>query len=335
MKAILLVPGFAGSHLYRGTLGQRHLEKIWLSQVDIAWSGIADLDTAFDVSPPLLSYVHPTGVIEEVYQPFFTYFAGLQVPVWRFAYDWRTDVATNGQRLAIFISGFLPDDFAVTVVGHSMGGLVAASALNRLSPANALKVERFVSCGTPWRGSFRAVELFTGQHEITQNVVDLNKILSRRSRREWLLEAVRIVASWPGAYDLLPMPELLDEYLPGPGADFRVDPFFGKVNPWFTPLRYVQAVARRPIHTGFPPHIQHHNFRGVGRRTAGPMPLVFDGRPDFYFTALWGDGATPESSGWSPQAFASVHHNFNADHEQFLNNADVLRTLARLLGVLD
>lgn len=334
MKLVVLVPGFAASHLYRQDASGERRDKIWLSQLDIAWSGITSLDTDQAVSPTNLNRVVPGELLHAVYWPFLAFMDVLGVRVNRYSYDWRADVLTNGQRLALVLEEYKTDDVEITVVGHSMGGLVAAAAVNRLSEQAVQKVKRVITCATPWAGSFWTIELFTGHHDIVQYVVNLNRILSRWSREEWRRDSVRVVASWPGAYDLLPMPELLTAYPPGPGQDFRFDHTLGLVNPWFNIARYNEAVARRPIHIGFPAGVTHHNFRGIGRITPGPSPSVFDGEPSHYFLALLGDGAVPEVSSRAPVPFNALERDFDADHEQFLNDSNVLRSIARYVGVL-
>jgi pimeloyl-ACP methyl ester carboxylesterase len=330
----MLVPGFAASHLYRYGPGSDRGEKIWLSQLDIAWSGIEDLDTDVEISPATLDRVRPASPLLEYYQPFLGFLAQHGIPTYLFAYDWRADVATNGQRLADTLALQVGRGAEFTVIAHSMGGLVAASAMNRLNDATVPVVERLITCGTPWKGSYGTVELFTGQHDILQTIVNLNRVFSRRSRFQFMQQAVRVVASWPGAYDLLPMPEMMLEYPPGPGQDFRTDPFFSLVNPWFDATKYTQAVARRPIHTGFPANITHHNFRGVGRETYGPMPTVREGHPDYYFRALFGDSTVPEFSSRAPTPFNATDRQFDVDHEQFLNDPHVMLAVGRIMGFL-
>jgi len=334
-EVIALVPGFAASHLYRRDLGGDREEQIWLSQLDIAWSGVLELDTDPAVSPPDLARVRAAGILADVYQPFLAHCRMWGIEVLWCAYDWRTDVATNGQRLASVLDDYARDDVRITIVAHSMGGLVAASALNRIADPTVSKIRRLITCGTPWRGSYRTLQLFSGHHDIVEKIVDLNKVLSRRSRQEWVRETTRVVASWPGAYDLLPMPDMMAEYPPGPGQDFRVDPWLGVANNFFSTVKYNEAVARRPIHVGFPDSIQHYNFRGTGRRTVGPSPTVLDGTLGHYFTSLFGDTATPEASSRAPLPFNAITSDFDVDHEQFCNDWRVVHAIGRIMGVLN
>jgi pimeloyl-ACP methyl ester carboxylesterase len=331
MHVVVMVPGFAASHLWRRDETGDRFVKLWLSQLDIAWSGISDLDTDAEVSPTDENVIRAGSPVLEVYQPFLEHLAKRNVFAVYHGYDWRADVQTNGQRLAVALDKWVEPGDECSIVAHSMGGLVAAAAMNRLSDATARRLRRVITCGTPWHGSYRALELFGGQHDIVRSIVNLNAVFSRRNRYSWERETLRVVASWPGAYDLLPMPQMMDAYPPGPGQDFRTDGVFAQKNPWFTTAKYEEAIARRPINPVLPDGVTWHNWRGVGRPTAGPSPAVRDGLPDYWFTALFGDGTVPEFSSHAPAAFNAQRLDFNADHEQFLNGSDVLLAFSRLL----
>ena len=91
------------------------------------------------------------------------------VPVYLFGYDWRQPLAATQRRLADFVNEvidrtqllhhYAKDDWSadprVNLVGHSMGGLIAAGYLAEAG-AKA-KVEKVVSLASPFRGSFEAV----------------------------------------------------------------------------------------------------------------------------------------------------------------------------------
>lgn len=331
---VVFVPGFAASHLFRYDAGGDRGVKLWLSQLDIAWSGIEHLDLADDVAPANLDLIRPGSPIYEVYQPFLAFLALHGIPVAYFGYDWRADVATNGQRLADFLNDERTSNTRMHIVTHSMGGLIAASALNRIADATIPRVAQFIACGTPWHGSYRSLELLAGVHETVQKIVSLNTVFSRRNKFAWTKESIRVVASWHGVYDLLPMPEMMAAYPPGPGQDFMADNWLGAVNVYFSRPQYTAAVARRPIHVGFPPSVQFSNFRGMGRHTSGPSPTVFDGFPDHWPKALRGDGAVPEFSSKAPAILNATELQFDADHEQFLNEHDVQQALGRHIGFL-
>ena len=97
------------------------------------------------------------------------------VPVFPFGYDWRMPLDHTEARLAAFVgeviertlllphyrhdSGYL-DHPTVSLIGHSMGGLIIAGYIQGHS---GLRVDKVVTLGSPFRGSYEAVlKLATG-----------------------------------------------------------------------------------------------------------------------------------------------------------------------------
>ncbi len=97
------------------------------------------------------------------------------VPVFPFGYDWRMPLDVTEARLAAFVeeviertllmplyrgsTGFAAHP-TVTLIGHSMGGLIIAGYLERYS---AKLVDKVVTLATPFQGSWEAVlKLTTG-----------------------------------------------------------------------------------------------------------------------------------------------------------------------------
>ena len=101
------------------------------------------------------------------------------VPVFPFPYDWRQPLAAVERVLADFIeevvartallrhyhaAGYRAEDGRVDLVGHSMGGLIAAGVL---SVARAGRVRKVATLGTPFKGSFEAaLKMITGHGEL-------------------------------------------------------------------------------------------------------------------------------------------------------------------------
>ena len=139
------------------------------------------------------------------------------VPVYPFGYDWRQPLEDTELQLIDFIeeviertrltrhynsAGYTADG-RVNLVGHSMGGLVIAGALERLGAQR--RVDKVATLATPYQGSFEAViKIITGT---------ANLGVPAPSSRE--REAARLT---PALYYLLPtIPEgvvLDDEYVP-------------------------------------------------------------------------------------------------------------------------
>ncbi len=97
--------------------------------------------------------------------------ADMPVPVYPFGYDWRRPLADIEQQLADFIDEviertrlmrhFVADGYGpqrparVSLIGHSMGGLIIAGYLERKGKKS--KVGKVVTLASPFRGSLEAV----------------------------------------------------------------------------------------------------------------------------------------------------------------------------------
>lgn len=328
---VMLVPGFAASNLWRvDSYGDRRV-KIWLSQLDIGLFGIGALDTSPEVSPLSLDRVRPGEILREVYSPLLSTLAKAGIPVYTHAYDWRADVTTNGQRLAEVIEAHVGTQARFTILTHSAGGLIAMDAIHRLSDAALNHVGKLITCACPWRGSYRTLELLAGVHETVLKVAAPSALFGPAPYLRRLADSLRVIASWPGVYDLLPMPEMMSFYPPGEGQDFRTLEFWQRVNPYFDLEEYFRATTRRPIQLAVPPSIIHRNIYGVGKETSGPSPTVVDGQPDHWFRALLGDGTVPEYSAAAPGTLNAIQMPVEAEHEQFMNSDQVRFLLGRVL----
>ncbi len=118
---------------------------------------------------------------------------GAPVPVFPFGYDWRMPLDYTEQRLAAFVDEVIDrtllirhyrddptfrDHPTVSLVGHSMGGLIIAGYVQRHSGA---KVHKVVTLATPFQGSYEAVlKVATGTGDFGD---DSGKARERRMAR--------------------------------------------------------------------------------------------------------------------------------------------------------
>ena len=111
------------------------------------------------------------------------------MPVFPFGYDWRMPLDRTEKQLAGFVQQVIDrtlllrtyrDDEAytanptVSLIGHSMGGLIIAGYLERSSGGC---VDKVVTLGTPFQGSFEAIlKVITGTadfgHDLRQRPVN-------------------------------------------------------------------------------------------------------------------------------------------------------------------
>lgn len=125
------------------------------------------------------------------------------VPVFPFSYDWRQPLEAAEVNLRAFVEEvvartvlqphYAADNYdnrrTVTLVGHSMGGLVIAGYLERFGTSS--QVSKVVSLASPFRGSFEAVI------KVTTGTADLGTAPPSSRERE----AARLT---PALYYLLP-----------------------------------------------------------------------------------------------------------------------------------
>lgn len=331
--AVLLVPGFAASELHQFEPDGIRTSKLWLSYPKTLWGGIENLKLDLGGEGRAAPIVVAPNALHSVYQPFIRYCQFLGLTYFEFAYDWRRDVATNGVELAKYLQRFRNSGFEITIVGHSMGGLVAASALQRIDADLVRTFPRLVTMGTPWRGSYQSVLMLTGQHQISQWVASFNQWGTFSSYREWRRRHGRVAASWPGIYDLLPWPEMLASDGQLPDSDPWALAWWDGVNSDISELELLSAPLRTPARSPLPAGVTHHNWRGLWEETPGPMPKKLPGERWSNFKALDGDGTVPAFSSLPPEGWPSLGQNFLAKHDQFTNDPSVQVQLRTLLGL--
>jgi pimeloyl-ACP methyl ester carboxylesterase len=117
-----------------------------------------------------------------------------------FAYDWRLSIEYNARLLATHCDKILtawrtevkqkrygdPDEVRITIVGHSMGGLVARYAAEVCGAAPMIR--KVITLGTPHFGSVKTVQMLARGK---------GSPLPHRAARE-------LARTCPGVYDLLP-----------------------------------------------------------------------------------------------------------------------------------
>ena len=194
---VILVPGITGTYLYDQypispervwgeksalglTVGKREsYERIWLHP----------RDPRYEASEP--SRVVPGQVFEEAYEEFIeevrselSDVADAIVPVFPFLYDWRAPLHRTQARLSAFVDEVLrrtmliPHYYSqygrkskqgdanatlrVSLVGHSMGGLIIAGYLAKKGRSH--RVGKVVTIATPFRGSCDVIDkMVTGK----------------------------------------------------------------------------------------------------------------------------------------------------------------------------
>ena len=205
LPEVILLHGVMAGHLaHHGILKHR----VWLTPATTLVGNIAERlrladDGVTDAHPDLR--LKPDGNFWIAYNRVARTLRKAGVVVHEFSYDWRKGVGRAAERLNLYIEMLLADQphKKVVLVGHSMGGLVAATYAARFERWRQ-RVERAVFVGTSLGGSFSVVEAVTGSWLILQ-------ILGELTHNDDMQQLRVTAASFPGMLDMLPCPELFPQ----------------------------------------------------------------------------------------------------------------------------
>jgi CHAT domain-containing protein/pimeloyl-ACP methyl ester carboxylesterase len=186
---VLILPGIMGSRIgRRGRLGIFD-DVYWFDPLDIAAGRLTGL-----ALPPRGRRFEPLGVLLFAYLKLKL---RLQIGGYDaefYAFDWRQSIADLGKDLVGVLNASVGED--VSLVAHSMGGLVARWAL-----AAGGKCRRLIMLGTPNFGSFVPVQALRGTYSVVRKVA----VLDLRHTAEQL--AATVFNTFPGLTEMLPFPE--------------------------------------------------------------------------------------------------------------------------------
>ncbi len=232
-EAVIVVPGIMGSELEAGANNTAY------SKGTALWSGdlASDLENNILSTPDVIRRVcslhcNPDGTSEDhvvvrqnnygtadTYKTLITALQrnfGSQYDVRFFAYDWRLSNAISASSLELFINntGYT----SVTLIGHSMGGLVASAYLAR-GEAQRKLIKRNILLGAPLLGSV-AAPLFWGTEDIASMIPDN---VSLKDVAEPLLSAAATVSdlidafmgNFQSLYELFPTEKYFDSNFGG------------------------------------------------------------------------------------------------------------------------
>lgn len=154
--AVLILPGIMGSKIGKDSRIPLFDNVYWVDVIDIAAGRLADL------ALPRGAKLRPLGVMLFAYLKLKLTLAASGFDVHFHDFDWRRSIRDLGADLKKRLDGSRGD---VSLVAHSMGGLVARSAI-----AQGAKYNRLVMLGTPNFGSFAPVEALRGVYPIVRKI---------------------------------------------------------------------------------------------------------------------------------------------------------------------
>ena len=223
-----------------------------------------------------------------------------------FDYDWRLSAAEVGRALAERLRTH--PAARVSVVAHSLGGLVARAALAQPGTQN---VERVILLGTPNHGSYAAVQALRGTDAVVRKVARL----APGDSAETL--ATDVYSTFASLYDLLP---------PGNARTALLDAAaWPRKGP--QPRTALLEGARADRERLAPPDARFITIAGVGQPTVTGISRRGD---DFLYTLTRaGDGTVPAASAMlsgTRSYFARVaHSDLTRDRQVGAAVVDLLR----------
>jgi len=231
--------------------------------------------------------------------------AGFDVRV--HAYDWRRDVLTLGRELMERLRK--ESARPVSIVAHSMGGLVARAAMRT---AGEGRIERLIMLGTPNFGSFAAVLALRGAYP------PVHKIALLDHEHDPDAHAQRVFATFPGLYQMLPDPSRLD------GLDLRRAAAWPRLGPRLSKALLRKSAAYRDRLAP----VDHRSalIVGVAQPTVSAMRRT---QGEFLFEVTSnGDGTVPAALAQLPGAQT---YYVAEGHTELPSNGRVIATVVDVL----
>lgn len=326
--ATVLIPGIMGSLLasVRGICAL-----IWLNPEVIANGHInlLDLDDEgrADRSPDV--DIVPVGIEKITYLKLVVTLAR-ESRLYEFPYDWRRHVESNADLLHEGIQRWAQNDPArrFTLVGHSMGGMVARTYLARHPREAEAKVERVILIGSPIHGAPIAACIFTGQTQPSRVVVRLHDGN----------DVVRFASGLPSTYQLLPPPPELWRSERNYPADWDL---YDAASWGQTPVRQRFLDDARQLHAllaDADPQVERVQIAGCNRRTPTDIyriaPEADDPGPSELGMVLQESG--PDSGDelvplWSTRAKGVTTYYVEESHHALPANDHVLGAVTALI----
>lgn len=317
MGIVYMVPGLAGTSLGTSLLSA---DDTWCNYTTIAQGFFGRLRLAADGASPGSPdgvQLYPGGLLAAYYDSALRRLAadltplGYSVQPW--PYDWRLSCRTTGAALAAAIRATSSPATPATIIGHSLGGLVARVAwADLLGTGDTALVRRIITLGTPHWGGYGIVRNWSNDNVLNTQIAVLSSasavlvapLLPIALGRIWNPQRIAaLIATWPAAYETLP--SLLD---PAAAADPNRKSIY--MGPWPADLQIsptwlanAQAIWQ-PLMAGgssLPPSGVLTTVTGVGFPTAyilnNPQAL---GTPMAYSTNSSGDNQVTVESALLP-----------------------------------
>ena len=261
---VLILPGIMGSHLGVRRAGKPD-DVTWFDPVDIALGRLARL------ALPPKRRIEPLGVLLFVYLRLKLALRARGFDASFHPYDWRLGITGQGQALARRIAA--EPRRKVSLVAHSLGGLVARAAL---AHPGGERIGRVVQLGTPNAGAYSTVLALRGRYPLVRRLALLDLAHDAHEL------ARDVFCTLPGLVELLPDAGACEGFDPFRASDWPKGP---------RPRAALLAAAQEARSALPPPDERFALIAGSGRRTASGLRAEDGGLAVRY--ADDGDGTVP------------------------------------------
>ena len=197
---VYILPGIMGTQLGASRPAPQPTDLLWLDPQDVINGALVRLRL------PETSGLGTLGAIPYSYLALQLRLRAAGFNVIMHDYDWRLSLPDLAAAFAARLRADPAPD--ILLLAHSMGGLIARSALQ--DPALA-RVRRLITLGAPHRGSFGAVQAIRGTYPVVRRLAALD----RHHDAEFL--ATHVFSSFPSIHQMLPA-----DGLPGSVALFDI-----------------------------------------------------------------------------------------------------------------
>ena len=304
---VLILPGITGSKLGIRK-GKKREDVVWFDPLELARGGIDQIAIDSGVK------IESVGVILLFYLKLKLRLRAAGFDAEFHDYDWRQSIDSLGAGLADRIRKEVTTD-QISLVCHSMGGLVARAAMTSLGAAKD-KVAHVIQLGTPNFGSFAAVQTLRALGDTVKKLA----FLDLKHDAEEIVSDV--LAPMPGCCQLLPSPE---RYNAIDLFDLKSWPTNGpKLNA--AVLRQVPSVLKKLA----PADDHFFLIAGVNQPTLTGMRFDEQAKEFIFEQTSAGDGTVPLSLAALPGVKATYY--VEEAHGSLPNNKNVARAVADLLS---
>jgi pimeloyl-ACP methyl ester carboxylesterase len=163
-QTVIFIPGIMGTEIWTNPQNGGAAERRWMPNGDL--TNVLNVreqtrELAVNQNGSSTHNLDIRGPIDEYYGQMAQSMRDAGYDVIEFGYDWRLSNGYNASKLEDLINSLHVNK--ISIVAHSMGGLVASKYIAN-KQANADKVDKFITLGTPYYGAPKALYMMeTGE----------------------------------------------------------------------------------------------------------------------------------------------------------------------------